>query len=323
MSIRVLMHSPFLICALTLLSACDLFTSNSDPWDANIPPSEDFDASRGVWNHDGSEIAFSHSESGQSNPGNYDQVWVLNLETGRRRQVSPGRKVALDWSPDGEWMLYHTPTTPEYLFKLNMTTGETVPLTGPGSPNPDLHNTQSNRWSPDGSSILFTIVAGEPRGLALMDPDGSNARIIIPYGVRGYWRPDGERIVYINWDTEVDPAPRRRQIFSANTDGSDVVKLTDFTSGRTLSSPAYSPDGSRIAFGFVPSGTTWSQVFTMNADGSKVRQMTSMNGEAIIPIWHPTDNRILFTEIIPNVSKRMYLLDTETLRVTPVFPAPR
>lgn len=323
MFVRMIMLSTLFVSTLTLLSACNLFSSDPDSWDTNIPASEEFDASRGVWNHDGSEIAFNHSESGRPNPGSYNQVWVHDLETGRRRQVAPGRKVALDWSPDGKWMLYHTPTTPEYLFKLNMTTGETEQLTGPGSPNPDLHNTQSNRWSPDGSSILFTIVAGEPRGLALMDPDGSNARIIVPYGVRGHWRPDGERIVYINWDTDVDPAPRRRQIFSARPDGSDVVKLTDFPDGSSLTAPVYSPDGTRIAFSFQGSGSIRSEIFIMDADGTNVRQMTSISGSAFAPEWHPDEQRILFTEIKWNVSKRMYILDTETLKVTPVFPAPR
>ena len=65
-------------------------------------------------------------------------------------------------------------------------------------------------------------------------------------------------------------------------DGSSVVRLTEDPSYNTA--PAWSPDGSRIAFASNRDGVF--QVHLMNADGSDVRQITHTrdNGH---PSWGP------------------------------------
>src|SRR5947208_13569279 len=55
-------------------------------------------------------------------------------------------------------------------------------------------------------------------------------------------------------------------------------------------SPAWSPDGKRIAFVRIHGGV--SRIFVMDGDGSRVRQISE--GESIHPVWSPDGERILF-----------------------------
>jgi Tol biopolymer transport system component len=76
---------------------------------------------------------------------------------------------------------------------------------------------------------------------------------------------------------------RDGDIFSVNSDGSDLVRLTlDHTSG----DPAWSPDGKRIAF------DRGMQVWVMNADGTAPRLLAMQSAN---PTWSPDGRRIAMT----------------------------
>lgn len=66
------------------------------------------------------------------------------------------------------------------------------------------------------------------------------------------------------------------RVFVATTDGSRVRSLL---SGRN---PAWSPDGTRLAFNGV--GLAWKRLFTINPDGSGMR---TLPGEGLAPAWSP------------------------------------
>ncbi len=77
-----------------------------------------------------------------------------------------------------------------------------------------------------------------------------------------------------------------------NIDGTDVTRLTANTAGADDISPAWSPDGSRIAFTAIRSGDAPS-IYVMNPDGSnRVRLTTS--GYDYIPAWSPDGTKIAF-----------------------------
>ncbi len=192
-------------------------------------------------------------------------------------------------------------------------------LTGPDSRNPDWKYTNVGRWSPDGKQILFTVDAGVPRGVSLMDSSGSNPRIIIPYGVGARWFPNGKRIVYVNWDT-TQITGRRRQIYVANADGSAPQKITELPHSDYVGEPVPSPDGNKIVFDNVAPNNNY-ELFIMNSDGTEIEQVTEGVGVAGRPQWSPNGETILFSRFIPNVSRRLYLLDVKTRQVTPVFSA--
>jgi|GEM_PF-775698 len=312
----------------TISSSCQNSTESTNKLniDRDIPPSESFDASYGFWGPNGETIYFTHSEElgSDPDPGKLDQLWKVDVDdTGNRQMIHTGRILNADISPDGLWIVFHSFSLPQYLYKMRSDGSELQRLSGPDSPNPNLEHTGLARWSPDGKRILFSIYAGKPRGTALMDSSGSNTRIIIPYGIDAKWFPDGTKIIYLNWDT-TQVSNKQQQIYVANADGTNQEKLTDLTHSRYMgdvAEPIVSPNEKSIAFTHLGSNGYDKEIFIMKIDGNGIEQITEGPGYATRPEWSPDGNTLLFSRIIPNVSKRLYYLDVNTREVTPVFPA--
>jgi TolB protein len=89
-------------------------------------------------------------------------------------------------------------------------------------------------------------------------------------------------------------------IFGADADGKNVHRLTkekgDPSSPRGLffqTDPAWSPDGTKIAFVSHREGT--SHVYVMDADGTGTRRLTDSNQDDSRPSWSPDGTRIAFS----------------------------
>jgi Tol biopolymer transport system component len=87
------------------------------------------------------------------------------------------------------------------------------------------------------------------------------------------------------------PAPS--QVFTINPDGSGRRQLTDVPADKTAGSPAWSPDGSRIAYVSNVRGDL--ELWVMAADGSGQHPVTSDPGFAHFePSWSPDGRKLAF-----------------------------
>ncbi len=99
------------------------------------------------------------------------------------------------------------------------------------------------------------------------------------------WGQVGDKIAFISDREGYD------DVWIMNADGSDPVNLTN---GQHCTSPAWSPDGARLAY--IGSGEIW----FMDADGSHPQQLTDDSGDKV-RLWWSEDGRNLYYITAPTV----------------------
>ncbi len=105
------------------------------------------------------------------------------------------------------------------------------------------------------------------------------------------WSPDGTKIAYAHETTKTQTQGGTFDIYVMDADGSNVTRVTtdDITNE---SRPTWSPDGSKIAFEkWTANGE---EIYTMNADGSGIVQLTNNSVDDSHPAWSPDGSKIAF-----------------------------
>ncbi|MGI8654779.1 MAG: Calx-beta domain-containing protein [Pyrinomonadaceae bacterium] len=219
------------------------------------------------------------------------------------------------WSPDGTKIAFISTRGQFYrsgeIYVMNADGSNLTQLTHFG----DATDTSilGPAWSPDGTKLVFINIsyinsAGNILSqVILMNADGSGQEKLI-YIFRGRpithapaWSPDGTRIAFASSgiNTRDIPFTVESFIYIINADGSGTTKVADASgsNGRYSplinGSPAWSPDGTKLAFVNNKDGNP--EIYVMGGDGSNKRRLTNNTAEDGFPTWSPDGNTIAFT----------------------------
>jgi Tol biopolymer transport system component len=151
-------------------------------------------------------------------------------------------------------------------------------------------------WSSDGSQVAYRHQTGgdETTEIFIMDPDGSARRNLTRNHVADWgpdWSPNGR---WIAWNSAVGADGDGLVGYVMRPDGSRVRRIAH----HYVEYPAWSPDGSKIAFMAQEAGASGDNpdydIFVMDADGSDIRRLTDAPGEDGWPAWSPDGAKIVF-----------------------------
>ncbi len=129
----------------------------------------------------------------------------------------------------------------------------------------------------------------------------------------GWTGHPAEGLAVVHQTDSEDPTT---QVFIVEADGSER-QVSGLSNALGASNPAWSPDGSQLAFNDAAVGSgIFGQVAVVNADGSNERKLA----EGRDAQWSPDGSRIVFWESDPvgDVETSMFLLDLATETVTDI-----
>jgi TolB protein len=173
---------------------------------------------------------------------------------------------------------------------------------------------------PEGGGIVFaaTDVGDRENALYVMDEDGGDRRALLDEPVGGEmapaWAPDGTLVAFamnVAPGEDPDAVDTNMEIFVVRSDGTGLRRLTNHPGPDT--NPAWSPDGSWIAFTRWPDGAASEGgdrvgIWTMKADGSDLHRLTHGPGLADQAAWSPDGELIAFSRYV--ISKDAYAIFT-------------
>jgi len=191
--------------------------------------------------------------------------------------------------PNNHFIVYSASSdeTSVNLYLVNIDSGENQQIT-------DLKYANYPSWSPDGKKIVFS----SRDGLYFMS-SGNKADLtkIIDtpnFEMQPIWSPDGSKVAFISQNVDDQSL---YDLMVVNIDGTRLVTLAkNLGEIDYFSSFSWSPNGEKLTFSNpVNEGR---EIFTINADGTGLTQVTNLSAPPYSPptqpSWSPDGKKIAF-----------------------------
>jgi Tol biopolymer transport system component/DNA-binding winged helix-turn-helix (wHTH) protein len=234
------------------------------------------------WSPDGKQLAYVDAPEDAPNKLN---LFLLTLESLEVRPIKTGCDFATTprFSPHRDYLTWICNENPKshWLMLRRLSDGSTSRL---------LQRTDGFRglaWSSDGRRLVFST--DRPQGdLWEIAVDHPNQPDKLPVGHDAgdvAVSPTGDRLVYVQ-------TRRNFNIWEVDLSEAHPIARKIIMSSREESAPAFSPDGTQIAFASNRSGS--SEVWVSNSDGSDPLQLTFFGADTGSPQWSPDSKLIAF-----------------------------
>ncbi len=186
-------------------------------------------------------------------------------------------------SPDGRALAYtsYRDGFPNIYIRQVVTGKEQRITSGPGLALPGT-------WSRDGQSLLLSQTGKGNSDIFLYHLRSRRLKRLTKYwgiDVSPSFAPDDQRFVFTS-DRSGSP-----QLYIADMGGGSPVRLT--YRGAYNTSPMWSPNADIIAF-VGRSETNALDIYTIGADGRRLRRLTDADGSYEAPVWSPSGRFLMY-----------------------------
>lgn len=208
----------------------------------------------------------------------------------------------LDWSPDGNWFLFHEVDQDE-VWLIHLSESEEFLLNLPVG-------TYRATFSPDGQHVLYAASNGLGFGseMGLLDLKSGQRTTLQQHPnyiiATPQWAPDGSWIAYILLPDNNVPYTTG-ELWLANANGSPLRLLDEVDAGHGYP-PVWSPDGHTITYvrreNTNSSNATYypdalhSNIYQIEVTTGNKTQLTYFNESLVYdPVWSPDGRQLVFT----------------------------
>ena len=290
------------------------------------------------WSPDGVHLAGKDGTNVWVKDLNTGEVWLALDETGRRLDPeNSGASVA--WSPDGtrfavpldcgdaDWAAEWKPAPPGVVV-VSVLTREVTWVTH------DCHSSDLS-WSPDGKRLAISsepldefgnvFVAELSKGSIKIVSTSAKGKKGNDYSIEGRWSPDGKRICFTSWASNLIPGDRNGRtgvvrgidVFVKTLATGAIKRVSTDSRGNEANEGSvacnWSPDGKKIAFSseasnLVPGDTNNERdVFVKNLKSGAVQRVSTRssgkqgNNTSEYQQWSPNGKMLAFESFATNL----------------------
>jgi TolB protein len=257
------------------------------------------------WSPTGDRIAYVGTGDSLDEQLDDQELYVMDVDGGNVQRLTSNHDAdwSPSWSPDGKQILFARGRhlgeagSETSLYVMNADgSDERLLLRGPRRSPPSFLTGPT--WSPDGKQIAFTRIDYSENDMDVsvyvMGIDDKDVVKVADTAGEPAWSPDGKSIAFVSYRDRLgetcfhDCAPST-EIYVSDADGENPRRLTRSEADDT--SPAWSPDGKRIAFVSDRSNRNEheNEIYVIDADGGDPVRLTRNSVWDLDPDWSGPD----------------------------------